>query len=273
MTTRQKSQRQQNADTLKDKESPIQKIELPGDEVSQPTVKEVDELEESLGRQKHDIEVQQNNDPDIGLADALAKAVDQTPVVETPEKPEVQETKKIGNGVTLTSAKKPNGDIQMYLDSVDIEGFIRSKYKLEPKDYPLGLVQCVAGINAYINNMRNTVPVTPAEGLRHQMAWLRTVTAALDGQYDQAKACYDVILFTAHRFRNDLFNSRLAARFYNNMHADTQQLFLHVQSVIMGSCDPRGRAVFLQNTNLEKVAAKFTKPQVAQNFLAFYSEK
>ena len=268
---RGQSQRQVNVAELAEEQNPVNKIELPADQAAELTDEEHDELGEAISRQQHDIDIQVQNNPELGLEMAVTAALDQQPVVEEPAPQVKQETKEIGKGVTITSAKKVNGDIRMYLDSADIEGFIRSKYKLEPADYPLGLTQTVAGINKYINTMRNGVPVTPAEGLRHQMAWLLTVTSALDGQYDHAKACYDVILFTANRYRNDLFNNRLAGRFYNLMHDDTQSLFLAVQSVIMGSCDPRGRKAFLQTTNLEKISSKFKKPAVSANFLAFYA--
>lgn len=262
---------------LEETQNPVTAIELPADGVEELTPNDINAIDRAIDNQSVDVDlaVKEAATPEVvaELAKNIKKVAEVPVAVPVVEKNPVAAKKTVvAPGITITQAKV-KGDLQMYVDSGTPEEFIRNKYHLNPEQYSSKLKLIVHGIETYIQNMRSGPIVTPQEGVRHQLAWLRTVLAALDGNYDEASVCFDVILYMASKYRNDLFNARLSCRFFNLMQEGTQRTFLSLQKDIIGAADPRGRKAFLANTNIELTAQRIESPSGRANYLMFFSNQ
>lgn len=212
------------------------------------------------------------------LADEIAKAEESSQAfaeklksVETPKVEKARETKTIGNGVTMASPKVETSKL-VYKEACDVPTFLKKKYGLDEADYPQRLKNTIRGINDYISNMRNGVPVNPDAGAKHQANWLRTILGALDTSQEEAMVCFDTIMFVASKHPVDLFNDRLAARFFNRLHDAVQPLFLALQKDIVNGCNVRNRQQFLSNTVIENTVRLLKNQQQQTNYLAYWSK-
>lgn len=187
---------------------------------------------------------------------------------ETLEQPKAAptESKDLGNGVVL---KTP---LDEGVRNQTLEGFLRSKYGLEPENYSEALKRTIRGFETYHANMNARVPVGLEEAAKHQTAWLRTVAGALDAAASDSVICFDVILHLAYRHLDDLFSDRLACRAFNLMPASSRDLFTLYQTIIVNAANPRNRARYIKTQlNLTSVGNAIRSENQRRNLLSFLS--
>jgi hypothetical protein len=154
-----------------------------------------------------------------------------------------------------------------------LEGFIKSKYKLDPEQYTPTLKRTIRGFEQYHKNMNARCPVTLEEAAKHQMAWYRTVTGALDSQVGDSTMCFDVILHLANRHSDDLFTDRLACRAFNLLNDGIRDQFNLFQTIIVNAANPRKRSTyFSKSISLPGIERTVTSQNQRTNLLAYISQ-
>lgn len=234
-------------------------------------------------------EQEQTTQTEVELQTAVKVETPETPIVETnttaetpvdevvatPTETKVEPVKvetaptdvvsKETKPVTLLSKGAPTGPLT-------IEGFLKSKYNLEPENYTDTLKRVIRGFQGYFAVMNARCPVDLVSAAKHQTAWLRVILDALEAPTAEAVMCFDVILFVAHQNRNDLFSDRLACRAFNLMSDSTRNLFLALQTLIINAADARKRKKYItEQVRLETITAQLRTDNQKTNLMAYFA--
>ena len=218
----------------------------------------------------------QEQTPELSEPQTQENAVEQTPAspeelvpnFSVDEKPADKETVELVRGIQIKAAPKQLEQIK----AIDVNGFIASKYSLQPESFSSKLKAIIVFMEGYVDAMRKGVPVEAKAGANRQYRLLQMVRGALDAQSSEALINFDTILYFVNQNKVTVFNERLAARFHNHLPDHEVNAFLAMMTLLLKTASPRERQTGLASVQLQEIAKAFNSEQQVTNLYAFYAK-
>ena len=170
---------------------------------------------------------------------------------------------QVGRGVRLI---RPVEVVTLTLDE-----FIKGKYNTTRDTFSRRVEMLLGRIEKYIETMHARAINTPDSITKQQSAFLQTVLGILDSEPQDALLCWDILMFLAAKHEPELFNDRMACRFYNNLPVAQQQPFLSLMTLVVNTANIRNRASFLKNSVITNYTAVLTDDKQRANLAAYYA--
>ncbi len=169
----------------------------------------------------------------------------------------------IGKNVRLTiPTTAPQGTV---------DEFLLNKYKVTRADLPSRAQMLIGRLENYVKDAMPNIATTEAMVVKAQNQFYLTVLGILDSEPAIALQVWDVLMFIAAKYENELFNDRTACRFYNGIAIDKQRAFLALMTLIIGTANIRKRERTLRTVKLETVSAVLDNERARTNLAAYYA--
>lgn len=186
--------------------------------------------------------------------------------------PDTTVTEKISETVTLKAPSEIAKEEAVGKPTV--EGFLRSKYNLEPDQYPPRLKTILGQLETYNGHMSFAHHVTEEEGFKYQKLLLTAFRGALDNpNQTESLLCWDTILFVINQHRDTVYSDRLVCRFTTSLTEVDYQLFVSIVHLAVKTCSPRTRLKELATIDLRTLTERLRNQRMAQNILTYYSNQ
>lgn len=169
----------------------------------------------------------------------------------------------IGRNVRLV---QPVEQVTMSLDD-----YLKGRYKKERSELSSRSTMLIGRIEKYIEDMKPPKMVSAAGAGKNQAFFLQTVLGILESDSQDAMLMWDVLLFLANKYSVELFNERMACRFYNMMPEHQQQPFLKVMNLVVATANVRRRAAALRLMPLQAITAILSNEKQKANLAAYYA--
>jgi hypothetical protein len=176
---------------------------------------------------------------------------------------ESMNTEIIGNKVRIT---RP-----VQIVELSLEEYLEGKYKLTTDALTPRSKMLIGRITTYIDAMKSGVPVNQADAIKNQTIFLQTMQGILESNSKDAQLCWDVLLFLANKHSHDLFNERLACRYYNGLPDAAQHRFLALMSLVVATANIRNRVKALRDYPIEAVLKRLPTEKQKLNLSAYYA--
>lgn len=170
---------------------------------------------------------------------------------------------QVGRGVRLI---RPVEVVTLTLDE-----FIKGKYNTTRDTFSRRVEMLLGRIEKYIETMHARAINTPESITKQQSAFLQTVLGILDSEPQDALLCWDILMFLAAKHEPELFNDRMACRFYNNLPVAQQQPFLSLMTLVVNTANIRNRATYLRTCNLATITPQLSSERQRSNLAAYYA--
>lgn len=172
-------------------------------------------------------------------------------------------TTTIGRGVRLTQPVKA---ITMTVDE-----YLNKKYNLSRETLDARSVMLLTRIEKYIEEVNPNTLTTMKAVVKAQDGFLNTVTGILESPPNQALLMWDLLMFIAAKYEHEVFNDRVACRFYNELSPERQRAFLSLMTLIISTANVRKRAAALRSIPMSSVTVHLRTDLARTNLAAYYA--
>ncbi len=172
-------------------------------------------------------------------------------------------TTTIGKNVRLT--------IPVNTPTSSLDDFILNKYKVKREELPSRAQMLIGRIESYVKDVMPNVVNTEATIVKAQNQFLLTILGILESEPNTALQVWDILMFVAAKYENEIFNDRTACRFYNGMPAEKQRTFLALMTLIIGTANIRKRQLTLRTIRLESICDVINSEKARTNLAAYYA--
>lgn len=169
----------------------------------------------------------------------------------------------IGRGVRLSQPVKAI--------TLTVDEYLNNKYQMTRDTLDPRSKMLLSRIEKYIEEVNPTALTTAKAIVKAQDGFLNTVTGILESPANQALLMWDLLMFIAAKYEHEIFNDRVACRFYNELTPDRQRAFLALMTLIISTANVRKRASALRTIPLSTITVHLRTELARTNLAAYYA--